>query len=119
MFIGGGTPSLLTRSSLQRLFDGLQEIQPFSRAYGLDAGERLVREFVLQLELGRLQRDYFLNKFGVDVLERFRQPLAQIAETGWIVWDDEEIKLTEQGLARADQLIPSFYQPRHRDVRYS
>lgn len=92
---------------------------PLFRAYALDAGERLVREFVLQLKLGRLRRDYFLNKFGVDVLERFRQPLEQIAGRGWMVWDEEEIKLTEQGLARADHLISSFYQPHHRDVRYS
>jgi oxygen-independent coproporphyrinogen-3 oxidase len=92
---------------------------PLFRAYALDAGERLVREFVLQLKLGRLRRDYFLSKFGVDVLERFCQPLEQIAGRGWIVWDDEEIKLTEQGLARADHLISSFYQPHHRDVRYS
>lgn len=92
---------------------------PLSRAYGLDADEQLVREFTLQLKLGRLRRDYFRNKFGVDVVERFRRPLERIAERGWIVWDDEELVITDQGLARVDHLIPSFYQPHHRDVRYS
>jgi oxygen-independent coproporphyrinogen-3 oxidase len=92
---------------------------PLFRAHRLDDGERLVREFVLQLKLGGLRRDYFLDKFGVDVLERFRQPLEQAAEAGWIVWDDEELELTEQGLLRADHLIPSFYQPHHRGTRYS
>jgi len=92
---------------------------PLSRAYGLDAGEQLVREFVLQLKLGRLRRDYFLNKFGVDVVERFRRPLERIAELGWIAWDDEELVISKRGLARVDHLIPSFYQPHHRDVRYS
>ena len=92
---------------------------PLLRAYRLDAGERLVREFVLQLKLGRLRRGYFLDKFDVDVLEQFRVPLEQLAEVGWIVWDDEGLKLTEQGLPRVDHIIPSFYQPPHRGVRYS
>lgn len=92
---------------------------PLSRAYALDADERLVREFVLQLKLGELRRDYFLDKFGVDVVERFGQPLEQIAEAGWVVWNDEELKLTARGVPRVDHLIPSFYGPQHRGVRYS
>jgi oxygen-independent coproporphyrinogen-3 oxidase len=92
---------------------------PLFRAHRLDADERLVREFVLQLKLGSLRRDYFLEKFGVDVVERFRAPLEQVAAEGWVVWDDEELELTEEGLPRVDHLIPSFYQPRHHGVRYS
>ena len=78
-----------------------------------------MREVVLQLKLGSLRRDYFLGKFQVDVLERFQAPLEEAAEAGWLTFDDDEIRLTANGLPRADHLIPSFYQPQHRDVRYS
>lgn len=87
---------------------------PFFRAHSLDAEERLVRELVLQLKLGKLRRDHFLNKFGVDVLERFREPLEPILEKGWIVCDDEEIRLTALGLPRVDHMIPFF--PAHRRI---
>jgi oxygen-independent coproporphyrinogen-3 oxidase len=92
---------------------------PLFRAYGLDLDERLVREFVLQLKLGGLRCEYFQTKFGVDVLERFREPLGRLAEAGWVVFDAAEIRLTKQGLPRVDHLIPSFYQDCHRGVRYS
>jgi oxygen-independent coproporphyrinogen-3 oxidase len=92
---------------------------PLYRAYSLGADEQLVREFVLHLKLGGCRRGYFLEKFGVDVLERFLEPLQLSAEAGWLIFDDDTIHLTEQGLSRVDHLLPSFYQPQFRDVRYS
>ena len=40
---------------------------PIYRALTPTADERLIREFVLQLKLGHVSRDYFKKKFGVDV----------------------------------------------------
>ena len=44
----------------------------------------LIREFVLQLKKGSIRPAYFREKYGVDVLERFREPLASLAPTGYL-----------------------------------
>jgi len=91
---------------------------PRKRVYALDATERMVREFVLQLKLGRIEVDYFRDKLSVDVLIHFAEPLARFAERGWLTHDCEEITLTREGLLLVDRLLPSFYLPEHRDVAY-
>ena len=48
-----------------------------------NADERLIREFILQLKLGRTSCDYFQKKFGVDVRQRFAQPLQTLAGLGF------------------------------------
>lgn len=92
---------------------------PVWRAYRLDAAEQLVRELVLQLKLGGVERRELLETFGVDVVERFRSPLERLAAAGWLAWDDERVALTREGLVRVDHLIPAFYPAEHRGVPYS
>jgi oxygen-independent coproporphyrinogen-3 oxidase len=91
---------------------------PRGRAYALDATERMVREFVLQLKLGRIEADYFRDKFGVEVSVHFAEPLAHFAERGWLTHDAKGVTLTRDGLTMVDRLIPVFYLPEHRDVAY-
>ncbi len=91
---------------------------PRRRAYALDDTERMVREFVLQLKLGRIEADYFRDKFGVDVSDRFAEPLARFAERGWLTYNAEGVTLRREGLLVVDRLIPAFYLPQHRDVAY-
>ena len=55
---------------------------PIYRAMTPTADERLIREFILQLKLGRTRCDYFQKKFGVDVRRRFAEPLQRLAATG-------------------------------------
>lgn len=92
---------------------------PFGRAYALNEEERLVREFVLQLKLGRIELAPFRDKFGVEVDQYFAEPLARFRAEGWIEVDATSIQLTRQGLLRADRMVPSFYLPGHREVPYS
>ncbi len=92
---------------------------PLWRGYALDDDERLVREFVLQLKLGSTDAGYFRGKFGVEVQERFREPLARCVERGWMRVDGDAIELTRDGLLRADRLLGLFYLPEHRVERYS
>ncbi|MBI4565584.1 MAG: coproporphyrinogen III oxidase family protein [Planctomycetes bacterium] len=91
---------------------------PISRAYVLADPERLVREFILQLKLGRVDRESFRRKFGVDVAERFAEPLRGFAAREWLVCDPHEVRLTREGLVRADRLLPAFYLPEHRGLGY-
>ena len=79
----------------------------------------MIREFVLQLKLGRAGADYFLAKFGVDIRQRFVEPLTRMTQSGWLTIDESGITMTRRGLIRIDRLIPEFYPPRHQDVRYS
>jgi oxygen-independent coproporphyrinogen-3 oxidase len=92
---------------------------PISRAYLLDRDERLVREFVLQLKLGRVEASFFRHKFGVDIVARFAAPLERFAARGWLTCDQSGVTLTRAGLLCVDRLLAAFYLPEHQGVRYS
>jgi len=92
---------------------------PILRAHSLSAEERMIREFVLQLKLGRIDAAYFAGRFGVDVLKYFENPLRRCTEDGWLTVDPTGISATREGLIRIDRLLPEFYLPQHRHVRYS
>jgi oxygen-independent coproporphyrinogen-3 oxidase len=92
---------------------------PIGRAYLLSEEEQLVREFVLQLKLGRVEAGYFHDKFGVAIGERFAEPLAHCAGQGLLTFDERGVTLTRDGLLQVDRLLPSFYLPMHRGLRYS
>lgn len=92
---------------------------PLSRAYVLTDEERLIREFILQMKLGSVEMAYFQDKFGVDVLERFREPLAKHAAAGWLVLEPERVRATRPGLLRIDSLLHDFFLERHCNARYT
>jgi oxygen-independent coproporphyrinogen-3 oxidase len=93
---------------------------PLGRAYTPTAEERMIREFVLQLKRGQLQPDYFRDKYSVDVLSRFREPLASLEQGGFLERADAEtIALTRDGLLRVDVLLPRFFLPQHTGIRYT
>ena len=93
---------------------------PLSRGYRPDSEERLIRELVLQLKLGRVRPPYFAKKYGVDILQRFEQPLASLADGGYLAEASNEIvALTRAGLLRVDALLPRFFQAQHAGIRYT
>jgi oxygen-independent coproporphyrinogen-3 oxidase len=91
-----------------------------SRAYRPSGEERLIREFILQLKLGRLEPGYCLGKYGVDVLDRFREPLESLERDGYLSGRSQEaVALTREGLLRVDGLLPRFFLPEHAGIRYT
>jgi oxygen-independent coproporphyrinogen-3 oxidase len=98
---------------------GSRDLWPFWRAYPLDARERLARELVLQLKLGGFEPRYFREKFAVDVLAAFAEPLEEARRRGWLTLGREEVRLTREGLVRVDRWLSAFYLAEHRNVRYS
>jgi len=93
---------------------------PLSRAYRPDQEERLIRELVLQLKLGRVRPSYFAAKYGVDILQRFEEPLRTLDEGGFLAEADRDVvSLTRAGLLRVDSLLPRFFQPKHAGIRYT
>jgi oxygen-independent coproporphyrinogen-3 oxidase len=91
---------------------------PISRGYRLAQEEQMVREFVLQLKLGQINRSYFRQKYDTDPVERFLPTLGELAARGWLKWDSDCIHLTRSGLVSADRLLPAFYLARHRGEEY-
>ncbi len=92
---------------------------PLWRALAPNAEERLIREMILQMKLGRLSRNYFQEKFGVDIAQRFAAPLGQLAAEGFLVIDGDTIRYSRQGLLQVDTLLHDFFLPEHRDARYA
>jgi len=96
-----------------------QDELPVGRALELGAEERMIREFILQLKLGRVETAYFASKFGVDLLQRFRAPLEAHRAAGWLSFTPESIQATRAGLLRIDTLLSSFFRPEHQNARYA
>jgi oxygen-independent coproporphyrinogen III oxidase len=93
---------------------------PLSRAYRPSHEERAIREFVLQLKRGEIRPAYFSDTYGIDVLERFEAPLAELRAEGYLRRADAElVALTREGLLRVDVLLPRFFLPEHQGIRYT
>ncbi|HVR71275.1 MAG TPA: coproporphyrinogen-III oxidase family protein [Vicinamibacteria bacterium] len=93
---------------------------PLGRAYRPTSEERMIRELVLQLKRGWIRPVYFRDKYGVDVLDRFREPVASIAADGYLAEASaDRLSLTREGLLRADVLLRRFFLPQHAGIRYT
>ena len=93
---------------------------PWNRAYRPTDEERMIRELVLQLKRGSIRPAYFRDKYAVDVLSRFREPLASLTSEGYLAEaSPESVALTRPGLLRADVLLRRFFLPQHAGIRYT
>jgi len=92
---------------------------PLLRALTPTPIERFVREFILQLKLGAVERQYFLNQYGVDMLVQFPTELAALRDQGFLSYDDQGVRLTRDGLLQVDRLLHQFFLPEHRNARYA
>jgi len=86
---------------------------PFVLDEQLTEEERMIREFILQMKLGRVKAGYFQQKFGINIRERFAAPLAQIESEGLLHIEDTAILLTRDGLLCVDNLLHDFFLPHH------
>ena len=92
---------------------------PLARGLRITPHQALVREMILQLKKGFLDVRYFQDKFGVDIVDSWQEEwdslvaseLAQVSET--------RIELNREGLLQVDGLLPAFFEPEHRGVRYT
>ncbi len=63
---------------------------------------------------------YFQEKYGTNILERFRSVLETLSADGYLaVADAESVALTRDGLLRVDTLLPRFFLPEHSGLRYT
>jgi oxygen-independent coproporphyrinogen III oxidase len=92
---------------------------PIYRALTPTDEERMIRELILQMKLGRVNRPYFEHKFGIDVEQRFSGPLGELRVRGLVAIDRENVKLSREGLLQVDKLLHEFFLPQHRSARYA
>ena len=90
---------------------------PIYRALTPTDEERMIREFVLQMKLGHVERSYFQTKFGVDVNARFAQELELIHAEGLLTVTETGPRLNRDGLLQVDRLLHGFFKPEHRVAR--
>jgi len=92
---------------------------PLGRALPLTDRQRLIRELILQFKLGRVDAAYFRAKFRVEIAALFQPALASLVDADLATIDHDDICLTRDGLLRVDALLPSFFEPEFRGIRYT
>jgi len=92
---------------------------PVYRALTPSPVERFIREFVLQLKLGRVSRAYFRDKFGMDPVQQCAEGVARLKDWGFLAVNGDELSLNREGLLQVDRLLQEFFLPEHRAGRYT
>jgi oxygen-independent coproporphyrinogen-3 oxidase len=94
---------------------------PLMRGMSLSAHQRLVREMILQLKRGYLDSQYFQNKFGVDILDRWSRIWAEYEADELCSIDRQagRIELSRAGLLQVDALLPAFFESQFQGIRYT
>ncbi len=92
---------------------------PLGRALRVTDHQRLVREMILQLKTGHLDRAYFEQKFGVDIHTEFRDGYAKLQSDGWLTVTPTGVELTPAGFLQIDRHLPIFFEQQHASARYT
>jgi oxygen-independent coproporphyrinogen III oxidase len=94
---------------------------PLGRGLKVSSHQRLVREMILQLKRGYLNVDYFRDKFGFNILDRWPKVWAQHVDDGLLTIDHDRgrIELTRDGLLQVDSMLPAFFELEFQGVRYT
>ncbi|MCY4402569.1 MAG: coproporphyrinogen-III oxidase family protein [Candidatus Poribacteria bacterium] len=94
---------------------------PIYRALQPTETERLTREMILQLKLGKIRPSYFKAKFDADILTQYADGYEKLQNDGMLRMnvDADEIQLTQRGLLQVDSLLPTFYAPEYQNTRYT
>jgi oxygen-independent coproporphyrinogen-3 oxidase len=92
---------------------------PIHRAMPITDQQRLIREMILQLKLGHITAAYFREKFGREILSDFAEAWRSLSGENLALIQGDDVRLTREGLLRVDSLLPRFFEPEYRNVRYT
>jgi oxygen-independent coproporphyrinogen-3 oxidase len=90
---------------------------PIQRALRIDDEEAMIRQVILQLKEGSLDRRYFERVFNVDVAARFSDVFDRLVAGGFAVVTADRITLDADALLQVDGMLHEFFLPRHRQER--
>ena len=91
---------------------------PLLRALTLTPKQKLIREMILQLKTGAIDRQYFRGKFGVDVWNEFQPVYERLDAARLVERCNGTIALTRSGLLQVDHFLSEFFEPELKAVRY-
>src|SRR6478672_11115834 len=92
---------------------------PINRALPINNHQRLIREMILQLKTGKIDAGYFRKKFGTEIAHEFGGAWASLIDEGFVTVDGDAVQVTRKGLLQVDTLLPRFFEPEHRGIRYT
>ena len=92
---------------------------PIMRGLTPTAHQSLIREMILQLKKGFLDTAYFRRKYQTEILHEWKSEWDAYAEDGMLTVQGDRIELTRKGFLHVDALLPAFFEPEHRGVRYT
>lgn len=92
---------------------------PVFRGLRPTAHQLLIRELILQLKTGKVDSRYFAEKFNVPILEAWHDTWQTLRDQDFAVLEPPWARLTRRGLLQVDALLPAFFEPEHRGVRYT
>ena len=92
---------------------------PLLRALPITDRQRQIREMILLMKTGTLDAGYFRRKFGVEIFRQFAEGFDSLVAEGFAEIDGDQFRLSREGLLQADSLLPRFFEPRHRGIRYT
>ncbi|NIL96824.1 MAG: radical SAM protein [Planctomycetales bacterium] len=92
---------------------------PLGRGLKPTPHQLLIRELILQLKTGRLDAGYFRDKFQRDIRDDWRAVWEEYQAAGYAEIEGDQVRLTRRGLLRVDALLPAFFEPQYRGVRYT
>jgi oxygen-independent coproporphyrinogen-3 oxidase len=92
---------------------------PINRALPVNDHQRLIREMILLMKTGGLDAGYFRKKFGEEIFTAFGPAFQSLVEEGWATVAGDDVTLTRKALLEVDTLLPRFFEPEHRNIRYT
>jgi oxygen-independent coproporphyrinogen-3 oxidase len=92
---------------------------PLFRALAVTPHQALIREMILLLKKGYLDVSYFQQKYGVNIIEHWRDQWEGHVAAGLAELSENRVTLTREGLLRVDGMLPVFFEPAHQGVRYT
>ena len=109
--------------NLDRIEDYMETVNrgelPINRALKPTAHQLLIRELVLLMKEGQVELGRLNQKYGVNVQQEFANAIRNQQAAGYLNLDGDTIKLTRKGLLQVDSLLPEYFEPQHRAVRYT
>jgi oxygen-independent coproporphyrinogen-3 oxidase len=109
--------------NLDRIEDYMETVNrgelPINRALKPTAHQLLIRELVLLMKEGQVELGRLNQKYGVNVPQEFASAFKNQEAAGYLNLDGDTVKLTRKGLLQVDSLLPEYFEPQHRAVRYT
>lgn len=109
--------------NLDRIEDYMETVNrgelPINRALKPTAHQLLIRELVLLMKEGQVELGRLNQKYGVNVQQEFASAFKNQQAAGYLNLGVDTLKLTRKGLLQVDSLLPEYFEPQHRAVRYT